>query len=58
VWEDELKTPAKLIPGEYTVFLSLIAPDTRRKLQILNALSSDDPQAETSINVGKIKVIQ
>jgi hypothetical protein len=57
-WEGELKTPAKLQPGEYTVFLSIIAPDTKRKLQILNALSSEDPTAETAINVGKLKVIQ
>jgi hypothetical protein len=57
-WEGDLKTPAKLKPGEYTVYLSLIAPDTKRKLQILNALSSDDPKAETAINVGKLKVIQ
>jgi hypothetical protein len=57
-WEGDLKTPAKLKPGEYTVFLSLIAPDTRRKLQILNALSIDAPKAETAINVGKLKVIQ
>jgi hypothetical protein len=57
-WEGELKTPAKLKPGEYTVYLSIIAPDTRRKLQILNGLSTDDPKAETAINVGKLKVNQ
>jgi len=57
-WEGDLKTPAKLKPGEYTVYLSLIEPDTRRKLQILNGLSSDAPKAETAINVGQLKVIQ
>jgi hypothetical protein len=57
-WESALKTPAQLKPGEYTVYLSLIEPDTKRKLQILNALSNDEPKAETAINVGKLKVIQ
>lgn len=54
-WEGELKTPAKLKPGEYEVFLSLVEPDTKRKLQMLNGLSTD-PVAESSLNVGKLKV--
>jgi len=57
-WEGDLKTPAKLKPGDYTVYLSLVEPETKRKLQILNALSAEDPKAETSLNVGKLKVIQ
>lgn len=54
-WEGELKTPAKLKPGEYTVHLSLVEPETKRKLQMLNGLTQD-LVTETSLNVGKIKV--
>jgi hypothetical protein len=57
-WEGELKTSAKLPPGEYSVYLSLIEPDTKRRLQILDAISSAEPKPETAINVGKLKVIQ
>ncbi|MBS1989009.1 MAG: DUF4832 domain-containing protein [Cyanobacteria bacterium SZAS LIN-3] len=57
-WEGDLKTPAKLKPGEYNVYLSLIEPETKRKLEILNALTADAPKAETSLSVGKLKVIQ
>lgn len=54
-WESELKTHSKLKPGEYEVFLSLIDPDTKRKLQILNGMSQS-PTIESSVNVGKLKV--
>jgi len=51
-----LQTPKQLKPGEYTAYLSLIEPDTKRKIQILNALSAD-PIAESDLNVGKLKVL-
>ncbi|MBU6450575.1 MAG: DUF4832 domain-containing protein [Cyanobacteria bacterium REEB67] len=57
-WEGELKTSAKLPPGDYSVYLSLIEPETKRRLQILDAISSAEPKPETAINVGKLKVIQ
>ncbi len=55
-WDFDLQTPKQLKPGEYTAYLSLIEPDTKRKIQILNALSAD-PIAESDLNVGKLKVL-
>jgi hypothetical protein len=57
-WEQELKMP-KLKPGEYSVWLSLIDVDNKRKLQILNGADEcKDKQAATSIDVGKVQVVE
>jgi len=56
-WQFDLATPKKAKPGEYTAYLSLIEPDTSRKIQILNALTAEAPVAESSVNVGKLKVL-
>jgi hypothetical protein len=56
-WEEELKM-APLKPGEYSVWLSLVDPDTKRRLQILDAagdVSKNVP--DTAIAVGKIQVL-
>jgi hypothetical protein len=54
-WESQLATKS-IKPGEYTAYLSVIEPDTKRKLQILNAISTETPSPETAVNVGKLKV--
>lgn len=56
VWQKDLDTKKEIKPGEYTAYLSIIEPDSRRKLQILNAMSTEAPTAETSVNIGKVKV--
>lgn len=55
VWEDELKPTNKIKPGEYNVLMSLVEPDTKRKINMLNT-TSQDVKAESSISLGKIKV--
>lgn len=56
-WEQDLKMP-KLRPGQYSVWLSLVDVDAKRKLQILDAsqgAQSNKPGAE--ISVGKVQII-
>lgn len=55
-WEGDLKVAKQLKPGEYSVFMSMVEPDSKRKLQILNGLSQEAPKPESTLNVGKIKV--
>ena len=55
-WEQELKMPPKLKAGEYSVWLSLVDGDTKRKLQILNVASTEKTGPGTDISVGKIQV--
>lgn len=53
-WEEELKMP-KLKAGQYSVWMSLIDQDTKRKIQILDG-STSQPKAEYAVAVGNIKV--
>jgi hypothetical protein len=56
-WEEELKM-APLKPGEYSVWLSVIDPDTKHRLQILDAAGDASKNVpETAIAVGKIQVL-
>lgn len=55
-WEEELKT-SKLKPGEYSVYLSMVDADTKRKLQFLDAATGDKPKTESTLAVGKIQVV-
>jgi hypothetical protein len=55
-WEEELKMP-KLQPGEYSVWMSLVDTDTKRKLQIVNAAAAEKHIPESTVAVGKIQVI-
>ncbi len=54
-WECELKPTKGLKPGEYNVYVSLLEPESKRRLNILNGLSQE-PKMENNISVGKIKV--
>jgi hypothetical protein len=57
-WEEELRMPP-LTPGEYTAYMSLIDPTSKRKIQFLDAIkSSDKPLATKDIELGKLKVVQ
>ncbi len=55
-WEESLKMP-KLTPGQYSVYLSLIDADTKRKLQLLDAVTPDHLTAQDTIAVGKLQVV-
>jgi hypothetical protein len=55
-WSEELKMPP-LKPGKYSVFVSVVDVDTKRKLQILNASNTQGkPTAEFAIAAGDLKV--
>lgn len=54
-WEEELKMP-KLQPGMYSVWLSLIDADTKRKLQVLNGGVAGKPEVSSALDLGKIQV--
>lgn len=56
-WEESLKMP-KLSPGQYSVYLSLIDADTKRKLQLLDALKPDHLTAQDTIAAGKVQVVE
>ncbi|MBX9691040.1 MAG: DUF4832 domain-containing protein [Cyanobacteria bacterium] len=58
VWNEDLKT-AKIQPGKYDVYLSLIDVDTKRKLNFLNAIETGkDPKPALEAAVGSIEIIQ
>lgn len=58
VYEKELKMPPNLKPGQYSVYLSLVDAETKRKLRILDSTSTDQPKPESTILLGSIEVIQ
>jgi hypothetical protein len=55
-WEGELKPTKSLKPGEYSVYFSLMDPDTKRKINFLDGMSQEPPKLVTSIGAGKLKV--
>ncbi len=55
-WEEELKMP-KLTPGQYSVYLSLVDADTKRKLQLLDAVTPDHLTAQDTIAAGKLQIL-
>jgi hypothetical protein len=54
-WEESLKMP-KLTPGQYSVYLSLVDAETKRKLQLLDALKPDHLTAQDTIAAGQVLV--
>jgi Beta-galactosidase len=57
VWQQELKMP-KVSPGTYSVFLSIIDENTKRKLQLLNAMANEKPEPQFDIAVGEVCITQ
>jgi Domain of unknown function (DUF4832)/Beta-galactosidase len=55
-WEEDLKMP-KLTPGQYSVYLSLVDADTKRKLQMLDAVTPDHMSSQDTIAAGKLQVV-
>ena len=55
-WEEELKMP-KLTPGQYSVYLSLVDADTKRKLQMLDAVTPNHLTAQDTIAAGKLQIL-
>ena len=59
-WTKGLKMPeaGRIAPGEYTVWLSLIDPDSKRPIQLLNAITAPaSPTPAIAIEVGKLNVV-
>ncbi len=54
-WQKDLKMP-QLAPGRYSVSVSLIDTDTKEKLNFLNALTTEPPQATADLDLGKIDI--
>ncbi len=55
-YDEELKMP-QLAPGEYSVHMWLVDADSKRKLQLLDAVSHDKPTAANSVPLGKLRVV-
>ncbi len=55
-YQEELKMPP-LKPGQYSVWLSMVEPDTKRKLQVLDA-STTEPKIASAVDIGKIEVLK
>lgn len=59
-WEEELKMvdgdKRQLPPGEYSAWLSLVDPNGNRKIQFMNATSSDKATSTDTVEVGKILI--
>jgi len=55
-WEEELRMP-QLAPGEYSVWLSVIDSDTKRKISFIDILNNQEPKGAISASLGKIKVL-
>ncbi|PWT94769.1 MAG: hypothetical protein C5B53_12420 [Candidatus Melainabacteria bacterium] len=56
-WEEELKMP-KLTAGKYSVWMSLVDADSKRKLNLLDATKDQTPQLSYEVPVGNIQVTQ
>lgn len=53
-WQENLKM-SPLTPGDYTAYMSLIDPERKRTIEILDA-SAEKPTATTSVALGAIKI--
>jgi len=56
-WQEDLKMP-RLAPGQYSVWISLVDPDSKRKLNVLNATGTKDPQLGFEFSAGSVRVTQ
>ena len=56
-WQEELKMP-RLTSGRYSVWMSVVDTDTKRKLNLLDATGSQAPQLSCDIPVGNIQVTE
>lgn len=55
-WEEDLRMP-QLTPGEYSVWMSLVDSETKRKISFIDILNNQEPKAATTVSIGKIKVL-
>jgi hypothetical protein len=55
-WEEDLTMPA-LKPGQYKAYLSVVDSETKREIQILNAMSAEKPTAGYALAAGKVEVV-
>ena len=55
-WEEDLKMP-KLQAGEYTVWISLVDADTKRKILILDSSGHGQNAPDSTIPVGKVQIV-
>lgn len=58
-YQEELKMPSTLKPGQYTVWLSMVEPDSKRLLQVLDASSANgETKVASAVDIGKIEVVK
>lgn len=55
-WEEDLRMP-QLAPGEYSVWMSVVDSETKRKLNFIDVLNNQEPKPAVSVTIGKIKVL-
>ncbi len=55
-WEEDLRMP-QLTPGEYSVWMSVVDSETKRKISFIDILNNQEPKAATSVTIGKVKVL-
>ncbi len=55
-WEEELRMP-QLAPGEYSVWMSVVDSETKRKISFIDIMNNQEPKAAVSAPIGKIKIL-
>jgi hypothetical protein len=55
-WEKQLRMPEHMKPGKYSVYLSLLEPDSKKQIRFLNAIAQGDPKTELEAPLGSIEI--
>lgn len=55
-WEKQLRMPEHMKPGKYSVYLSLLEPDSKKHIRFLNAIAQGDPKTELEAPLGSIEI--
>jgi len=55
-WEKQLKMPEHMKPGKYSVYLSLLEPESKKHIRFLNAIAQGEPKTEMEAALGSIEI--
>jgi len=55
-WEKQLRMPEHMQTGKYSVYLSLLEPDSKKHIKFLNAIAQGDPKTEMEAPLGSIEI--
>ena len=55
-WEKQLKMPDHMKPGKYSVYLSLLEPESKKHIRFLNAIAQGEPKTELEAALGSIEI--